>query len=324
MISKLLGFARKSTYEMLPLNINTVILDTVKLLERMLGADIKLNIDLSDRLPVIQGDINQLEQVMMNLLVNARDAMPTGGRIDIATRYREVTEGMTDVPHYVQPGHYAEITVSDTGPGIPDQVVQKIFEPFFTTKERGKGTGLGLSMAYGAVKEHGGYINVQSEIGRGSMFTIYLPVPGTAVSRPANAKDTPIKKKETILYVDDQEDSLRAVQEILEQQGYTMLSVSDPAQALALFKEKRREIALVITDMVMPEISGLELIKQISALDPKLKILAVSGNMNIIAGKDELRDVAGFLRKPFDSRTLLATVRRILDTTPNSSARVTT
>jgi DNA-binding NtrC family response regulator len=124
--------------------------------------------------------------------------------------------------------------------------------------------------------------------------------------------------------VDDQEDSLKAVREILEQQGYNVLSVSDPAQALGLFKEKRHEIALVITDMVMPEISGLELIKQISALDPKLKILAVSGNMNIIAGKDELRDVAGFLRKPFDSRTLLATVRRILDTTPNSSARVTT
>jgi len=325
MISKLLGFARKSTYEMLPLNINTVILDTVKLLERMLGADIKLNIDLSDRLPVIQGDINQLEQVMMNLLVNARDALPEGGRIDIATRYREVKDGMTDVPHYVQPGHYAEITVSDTGAGIPDQVVQKIFEPFFTTKERGKGTGLGLSMAYGAVKEHGGYINVQSQVGRGSTFTVYLPVvPAMAISRPANAIDTPLKKQETILYVDDQEDSLRAVQEILEQQGYTMLSVSDPAQALALFKEKRREIALVITDMVMPEISGLELIKQISALDPELKILAVSGHLNIIAGKDDIRDVAGFLRKPFDPRTLLATVRRILDTTPNSSARVTT
>jgi PAS domain S-box-containing protein len=325
MISKLLGFARKSTYEMLPLNINTVILDTVRLLERMLGADIKLNIDLSDRLPVILGDINQLEQVMMNFLVNARDAMPAGGRIDIATRYREVTEGMTDVPHYVRPGHYAEITVSDTGAGIPDQVVQKIFEPFFTTKERGKGTGLGLSMAYGAVKEHGGYINVQSQVGRGSTFIVYLPiVPAMAVSRPAGANDTPIRKQETILYVDDQEDSLRAVREILEHQGYTVLSVSDPAQALGLFKEKRHEIALVITDMVMPEINGLELIKQISALDPALKILAVSGQMNIIAGKDELRDIAGFLRKPFDSRTLLATVRRILDTAPNSSAPVNT
>ena len=125
MISKLLGFARKSTYEMLPLNVNNVIQDTVKLLERMIGANIKLNLDLSDRLPFIYGDINQLEQVMMNLIVNARDAMPKGGRIDITTRYREVTDGMTNVPHYVQPGQYAEITVTDTGAGIPDQIVQK-------------------------------------------------------------------------------------------------------------------------------------------------------------------------------------------------------
>jgi len=324
MISKLLGFARKSAYEMLPLNVNSVILDTIKLIERMLGASIKLVIDLDDRLPVIYGDINQLEQVMMNLLVNARDAMPGGGHIHIATRYREVTDGMTNVPHYVQPGHYAQITVVDTGTGIPDQVVQKIFEPFFTTKERGKGTGLGLSMVYGAVKEHGGYIDVQSQVGCGSTFTIYLPVSTMAVSRPVKANETPIKRKEVILYVDDQEDALMAVQAILAQQGYPMLSASDPARALALFKEKRHEIALVITDMVMPEINGMELIRQLSALNPQLKILAVSGNMNIIAGKDDIRDIAGFLRKPFDSRALLSTVRRILDTSPNSSAPVGT
>jgi PAS domain S-box-containing protein len=322
MISKLLGFARKSTYEMLPLNVNNVIMDTVKLIERMLGAGIKLNIDLDDRLPFIHGDINQLEQVMMNLLVNARDAMPKGGHIHIATRYREVTDGMTYVPHYVQPGHYALITVVDTGTGMPDQVVQKIFEPFFTTKERGKGTGLGLSMVYGAVKEHGGYIDVQSQVGCGSTFTIYLPVPTMAVSWPVKAHETPTKRKEVILYVDDQEDALSAVQEILAHQGYTVLSASDPARALALFKEKRHEIALVITDMVMPEINGMELIQQISALNPELKILAVSGDMNIIADKDNIRDIAGFLRKPFESRVLLSTVRRILDTTPNSSAPV--
>jgi CheY-like chemotaxis protein len=289
----------------------------------MIGSNIQVSLDLSDRLPLISGDINQLEQVMMNLIVNARDAMPEGGRIDITTRYREVADGMANIPHYVQAGYYAEIAVTDTGTGIPGEVVQKIFEPFFTTKERGKGTGLGLSMVYGAVKEHGGYIDVQSRVSCGSTFTIYLPVPDRTVS-PAKTGDAPIKKKETILYVDDQEDSLRAFQEILEQQGYTMLSVSDPAQALALFKENRHEIALVITDMIMPEISGLELIEQISALDPELKILAVSGHRDTIAGKDDLRDIAGFLPKPFDSRTLLLTVRRILDAAPNSSAAVNT
>ena len=179
-------------------------------------------------------------------------------------------------------------------------------------------------MVYGAVKEHGGYILVQSRVCCGSTFTIYLPLPAIAVSRPAKAKEAQLRKNEIILYVDDQEDSLRAVQEILEQEGYTMLTASDPAHALALFKEKQHEIDLVITDMVMPEINGMELIQQISALDPELRVLAVSGHMNSIANKDEIRNIAGFLRKPFDSRTLLSTVRRILDTAANSSAPVNT
>jgi len=320
MISKLLGFARKSTYEMLPLNVNKVILDTVNLTERMLGVDIKLNLDLVDILPDIHGDLNQLEQVIMNLIVNARDAMPKGGRIDISTRYCEATDGMKNAPPYVQTGQYVQVAVADTGMGIPDHVIQKIFEPFFTTKETGRGTGLGLSMVYGAVKEHGGYIHVQSQVGCGSTFTMYFPIPVMAVSRPVKTKEVPIKRDEIILYVDDQEEALWAFQEILEQQGYTVLSANDPAQALALFKKQRHEIALVITDMIMPKIDGLEFIRQIRARNPELKVLAVSGDLNIIRGKDSIPDVAGFIRKPFDSGALVSTIRRILDTKPSASA----
>jgi len=322
MISKLLGFARKSAYEMLPLNINEVIIDTLKLLERMVDAKIKLTVELDDWLPVIHGDINQLEQVMMNLIVNARDAMPEGGRLDIATRYRELASGVTDVPSYVLPGNYVQLTVTDTGTGMPDHVVQKVFEPFFTTKPRGKGTGLGLSMVYGTVKEHGGYIIVQSQAGRGSTFTIYLPVRHAVASRAEKTEVLLLKGNEVILYVDDQEETLSAVREILTKQGYKALTASDPARALELFKEKQHEIALVITDMVMPEIDGKELIRQLHAIDPELKILAVSGYMNFVAGKEDIREIAGFLQKPFESTKLLSAIRRILDTRPKTHAPV--
>ncbi len=208
MISKLLGFARKSSYEMMPLDLNEAINDTVKLLERVLENNITLKVELCNDLPLIEGDFNQLEQVIMNLIVNARDAMPQGGQISISTRYEEVTRGMLEVPPYILPGKYLQLIVADTGHGIPDHVVQKIFEPFFTTKERGKGTGLGLSMVYGAVKEHKGYITVQSRVGAGSTFIIYLPVSRKVAPAADTRPTTPVEGKEVILFVDDQEDVL--------------------------------------------------------------------------------------------------------------------
>jgi PAS domain S-box-containing protein len=159
MISKLLGFARKSKYERTPINLNDVVYETIKLLEQVIDKSINLSVELDNRLPLIQGDVNQMEQVIMNFIVNARDAMPkTGGRIVIRTQSRLVVKGMTDVPPYVPPGEYVQISVSDNGTGIPEEIVHKIFEPFFTTKEQGKGTGLGLSMVYGAIKDHEGYL----------------------------------------------------------------------------------------------------------------------------------------------------------------------
>ncbi len=190
MISKLLGFARKSKHERTPINLNDVVYETLKLLEQVIKKSIDMSVELDNRLPLIQGDVNQMEQVIMNFLVNARDAMPNGGRIVIKTQARTVVKGMPDVPPYVPPGEYVQISVSDNGTGIPEDIVNKIFEPFFTTKEQGKGTGLGLSMVYGAIKDHEGYLSVQSTLGVGSVFTVFLPA-----AAPATVKWTPLSRQ---------------------------------------------------------------------------------------------------------------------------------
>jgi PAS domain S-box-containing protein len=319
MISKLLGFARKSTYEMVPLNLNDVIHDTVKLLERILDKNISLKMDLDGPLPVIKGDFNQLEQVIMNLMVNARDAMPQGGAIHIRTQSRNIIKGMTDVPPYVLPGEYVLMSVTDTGPGVPLHLVQKIFEPFFTTKERGKGTGLGLSMVYGAVKEHKGYIIVESRPNKGSTFIVYLPVTREALSWAGKEMETFIKGKEAILFVDDEEEVVNAAREVLTTHGYKVTAATDSDLALELFRKAPREIDLVITDMVMPKTDGKEFIRRLRAINPETKILAVSGYMKYVAEKEDIQNINGFLQKPFDSRHLLSTIRRILDARPDAS-----
>jgi PAS domain S-box-containing protein len=175
MISKLLGFARRSTYEILPFNLNDVVGDAVKLLERVIDKRIQIFMELDRNIPLMEGDINQIEQVIVNLIVNAQDAISDRGCIVVSTSCINVKRGMPDVPSYITEGEYIVLKVSDTGCGIPDGTINNIFEPFFTTKERGKGTGLGLSMVYGTIKEHRGYITVQSKIGEGSIFTVYIP-----------------------------------------------------------------------------------------------------------------------------------------------------
>ncbi len=313
MISKLLGFARKSNFEIVPLNMNDVIFDTVKLLERVIDRRINLTVELDNRLPLIQGDVNQMEQVIMNLIVNARDAMPNGGRIVIKTTDREITNGMPDVPPYVPPGEYVLISVGDTGTGIPRDIINKIFEPFFTTKERGKGTGLGLSMVYGVVKEHKGYIAVHSEQGKGTVFTIYVPASRTTVKTEEKQQMPSVSGSETVLIVDDEPDILHAVQDALTTHGYKVFAVSDPTVALSIFNKLSKETALVITDIVMPKLNGKELISRIKAINPDVKILAISGYTKYVAPKDEIGDINGFLQKPFESYYLLSVVRRILD-----------
>ncbi len=316
MISKLLGFARKSKIERAAINLNDVVYETIKLLEQVIDKNINLSVELDNRLPLIQCDVNQMEQVFMNFIVNARDAMPkAGGRITIKTEARIVARATadTDVPPYVPDGAYVRVSVSDTGSGIPDDIVNKIFEPFFTTKEQGKGTGLGLSMVYGAIKDHQGFLNVQSEVGAGSTFTVYLPALIAPAPASAKAPATSVKGKETLLVVDDEQDVLDLMRDTLEGQGYKVFAASDAATALDLYRRIFQDVALVITDIVMPNMDGRELIRQIKDINPDMKVLAVSGYSRYVADKDEIHDIDGFLQKPFESYYLLSVVRRILD-----------
>jgi CheY-like chemotaxis protein len=320
MISKLLGFARKSTYELVSLNLNDVVYDTVKLLERVIDSRISLNLELANQIPLVQGDINQIEQVVMNLIVNARDAMPKGGKISITTEAIVVANGMPGIPPYIHPGEYIVLNVTDTGTGIPDDIVNKIFEPFFTTKEQGKGTGLGLSMVYGAIKEHQGYITVQSKLGVGTTFTVYLPVARSMPAESVKPLSVPsVSGHETLFVIDDEEAILNAMKETLTSNGYKVFAMSDPSGAVGMFQKISQEIALVITDIVMPRVDGRELIQQIKSIKPEVKVLAISGYAKYVADKDEIKEVNGFLQKPFESPHLLSVVRRILDTKPRSA-----
>ncbi len=313
MISRLLGFARKSKYEIVPLQLNDVVYDTLKLLERVIDKNIELTVELDSHLPFIQGDTNHIEQIVMNLIINARDAMPKGGRIVIKTSVLNIVQGMPDIPIYILPGEYIVFSLADTGTGIPKDILTRIFEPFFTTKERGKGTGLGLSMVYGAVKEHKGYITVASEPGAGTLFTIYLPASRAAALAREKELLTSVGGNETLLIVDDEKETLNAVQEALTSHGYKTFAISDSPSALSIFKKIPQEIALVITDIAMPHMDGMELIKQIKEIKPEIKIIAISGQTKYIADKDGIREIDGFLKKPFESPYLLSVVRRILD-----------
>lgn len=310
MVSKLLSFARRDRSEVLPLNLHDVINDTVKLLEGVLDKRIGIKMELSNNLPVVEGDPNQLEQVIMNLIVNARDAMPNGGLITIKTSMVEVKKSIFDMPGYIQPGRYVLLTISDTGHGIPREIINRIFEPFFTTKERGKGTGLGLAMVYGIIKDHKGYISVESEVGKGSTFDVYLPVSDKTIYRAIMPQLISVEGHETILVVDDEEDVLNFIMDLLKSHGYNVLSANNALSAIDIFKNFAGSIQLVITDIVMPLMEGRELIRNLKRIKPDIKIVVVSGY------SDETIDktlIDAFLRKPFEGSHLLSKVRQLLD-----------
>jgi signal transduction histidine kinase/CheY-like chemotaxis protein len=313
LVSQLLGFSRKSELERVTVHMNDIVQDTVKLLERAIDKRIEMKLDLEPGLPPVEGDYNQLEQAIMNFVVNARDAMPYGGVITIATASKYIEPGMPDIPPYIPTGRYVIVKVQDTGVGIPEEIQQKIFEPFFTTKERGKGTGLGLAMVYGVITEHKGFLTVQSKVNEGTTFTVFLPVSVKAVV-PAARKAVPLAARgtETVLVVDDEEDALSNMQETLEQGGYKVIATTNPLQALEAYKKMHSEISLVIIDIVMPLIDGRGLMKQIIDVDPAARFLTVSGFSRYAEQPDDVKPDM-FLPKPFDPAELLAAVRRILD-----------
>ncbi|TAL27338.1 MAG: PAS domain S-box protein [Nitrospirae bacterium] len=312
-ISKLLGFARRSNYEILPLDLNAIVGDTVKLLGNIVDKKISMRLELGDNLPLIEGDVNQMEQVLMNLIVNARDAMPDGGVILIKTSRVDVEKGRPDIPPYIEPGKYILLRVSDSGCGMPEDIISKIFEPFFTTKERGKGTGLGLSMVYGIIKDHQGHISVRSRINEGSIFDIYMPASDKkAHAFTGRSFAFPRGGAETILVVEDDEHAMSFIREALEMHGYNILVANNPVSAIDIFQKASDHIALVVTDIIMPLMDGMELTEHIRSKKPTARILAISGYSKYAMNKNSM-GVNGFLQKPFGSEALLSSVRQILD-----------
>jgi PAS domain S-box-containing protein len=299
LVSKLLSFARKDTFEIEPLSLNEVIKETL-LFEGVLGKKIKMLADLKEDIPTVEGDRNQIEQVIMNLIVNARDSMPDGGIITIKT---DIVKAEKD---------YILLKISDTGCGIHKEVKDRIFDPFFTTKERGKGTGLGLSTVYGIVRDHKGNISVESEIGKGTAFEVLLPVSGKPVRKAYEPKLFSVDGHESILLVDDEDDVLDYMKDILEDHGYKVLFTNNPLLAIDIFKELSGDIQLVVTDNIMPLMEGKEMIKHLKAIKPGIKVVAVSGYSDEPIMKDNV-PIDAFIKKPFEGAQLLSTVRGILD-----------
>ena len=317
LVRQILTFGRKAEAQLSVLDLNREIDRTVKLLRSTLPKMIRIEFEGSSLIGVLRGDTVQLEQLLMNLATNAADAMPSGGLIRIATDLEQVSRTTCSGCGKPFTGNYATITVSDTGEGMDEKLMERIFEPFFTTKEVGKGTGLGLSTVFGIVTGHGGHITCDSRPGQGTTFKIYLPAleEGSGENLEAAARDRVGEGKgETILLVDDEEQVRMMYRETFSRRGYQVLLAADGEEALAAFEELKDEIDLVVLDIGMPGMGGYKCFKRLRRIDPAVKILIASGYSGDVELKDLLSSgAAGFLAKPFDRAALLQSMRRILD-----------
>jgi signal transduction histidine kinase/ActR/RegA family two-component response regulator len=307
---QLLAFSRKQVLEPKVLDLDEVVAGTHKMLSRVLGEDIELEVQRSPELARVKCDPGQIEQVLVNLVLNARDAMPEGGTLRIRTSSVDFDASDSELPMGAKPGRYVMLSVEDSGIGMDTATARRIFEPFFTTKDTGKGTGLGLSTAFGIVKQSGGFISVQSELAKGSTFRVYLPETD-AEPKPNIEMPKPVTRRgsEVVLLVED-EDRVRALaHKVLEEQGYRVLVARDGLDALALLERHDGEIHLLLADMVMPRMGGRELARRVAADRPAVRVLLASGYADdALTG----RGVA-FLQKPLDVDKLLDKVREVLD-----------
>ena len=316
---QLLAFSRHQVLEVRSLNINDVIHETARLLERLLGEDVKLVLTLEPALGNVLADPSQVAQILMNLAVNARDAMPKGGTLEIHTENLEADgELATKVPN-LKPGRKVILSARDTGEGIPQEIQDKIFDPFFTTKQPGKGTGLGLSTVHGIVEQSGGAVDFRSAPGLGTTFRIYLP--RTDVVAPApKLEAVPVdgQGSGTILVVDDDEMVLAAVSAQLRELGYNPLVAHSPASAIELSRSSENRIDLLLTDLVMPEMTGPELRRQIETVRPLIRTVYMTGYASDRVPAGEI-DPKLLVRKPFAASQLHASLRRALQQNPASS-----
>jgi two-component system cell cycle sensor histidine kinase/response regulator CckA len=312
---QLLAFSRQQVLERKVLDVNDLIADVEKMLRRLIGEDVELVTVLSPALRRVFADAGQLEQVIMNLAVNARDAMPHGGRLTIETENVELDEAYARLHATVRPGSYVMIAVSDTGVGMNGETLAHMFEPFFTTKERGKGTGLGLATVYGIVKQSGGYVWVYSEVGKGTTFKIYLPLveEGAETEPVPAAEPAALHGSETVLLVEDEQSVRTLSRSILEGYGYTVLEAASGKEGLEVARHYARPIDLVLTDVVMPEMGGSDMASRLEALRPGVRVLYMSGYTDDAVFRHGLLEKGRvFLQKPFTPETLARKVREAL------------
>ena len=312
---QLLAFSRKQVLEKKVISINTIIRNFLKILGKMVGEDIVITTYLSEESCIVEADPGQIEQIIMNLIVNAKDAMPNGGEIIIETARINLDKHYVNKHIEVKPGQYVLMAISDTGEGMDEDVLSKIFDPFFTTKEQGKGTGLGLATVYGIVKQHDGYIYAYSEKNRGTTFKIYLPA-SKKTEEETESKSTVrtlLQGNETILIVDDNASIRQLIVETLKPLGYNCLQAACGKDAMDVLRKYKGEVHLLITDVVMPGMSGRELAETIREERPEMKVIFMSGyTENIIAHHGVLEQGINYISKPITPVTLTQKIRSVL------------
>jgi PAS domain S-box-containing protein len=313
---QLLAFSRKQVLQRRVLDLNTVVEDTSAMLRRLIGEDIELSLVLRAGAGRVNADPGQLEQALLNLAVNARDAMPKGGMLRLETDAARLEPSPVGRPDALPPGPYAVLRVIDTGVGMDPATQARIFEPFFTTKAPGKGTGLGLSMVHGVVRQHGGEIRVRSVVDGGTTFEIYLPQVEAAPDPvgPAEAAARPATGSETVLLVEDEEEVRALAREVLQRHGYTVLEAADGSHALALHEQEGERIDVILTDVVMPRMSGRELVDRVRATRPAMPVLYMSGYTEDAILRHGVHDASMLLLgKPFAPADLVRKIREVLD-----------
>lgn len=314
LVKQILAFARGVEGKRVPLQVRHLLSEVIKVVRQTFPKNITISTDIpTTNLWTVSADATQLHQVLMNLCVNARDAMPNGGKLGLAIANQSIDEAYTRMNLDAQVGSYVTITVSDMGSGIPSKLIDRIFDPFFTTKEQGKGTGLGLSTVLGIVKGHGGFIRVYSEVGSGTQFKVYLPASADIVIPHEEEQVLYSGNQELILIVDDEPLIRQVAQTVLENHNYRLLMASDGIEAIALYAQHKREISAVLMDMMMPSMDGITAILTLQKLNPKVKVVATSGltsNAQLI--EEPGIDVKAFLPKPYTAKNLLDVLHRVL------------
>ncbi len=312
--SQLLAFSRGGNYKLEPVDLNEVVEETLAIVESTFDKSIEIRKELSADLPPVEADATQLQQAVMNLCVNARDAMPAGGLLTVKTDLKHLDSNYFSFQAAGAEGNFLELTIADNGCGMDSETLEKIYEPFFTTKEKGKGTGLGMSMVYGVIKSHGGFISADSAPGEGTIFHVFLPVSKKKYQQRLSKEIIPTSGHEVILVVEDEEPLRTMISEALDSFGYEVLLAADGLEGLEKFKANRQRVDLVFLDMVMPRMGGFELFQKLKALDPAVRVLLTTGYSDSQKAQEVLSAGAlGLINKPYQIPELLAKLREIFD-----------